>query len=643
MRSALGLAVVWTMALALVPACGSGNDDPNGATTASGGTGGISGMASGGLATGGFLTGGFLTGGFLTGGIATGGFATGGFTTGGFTTGGFATGGMVSGGGGTATGGEATGGFTTGGFATGGFATGGFATGGFATGGFATGGDATGGFTTGGFTTGGFATGGFATGGVATGGFATGGVATGGDAGTGGTGSTTPATGLELSKVSLFQTVEIPLMQDWAEVTERPADIAQDKEALLRIFVRRQAGWTARSVRAVVEIASSGGNVSLTAEQTINRDSTDEELGSTLNVDVPATALAGDATYSVSLVEAGSETGSGDATRARWPESGTVSIGERSLDGGLIIHLVPIRYDADGSGRLPDTSDAQVELYREYFSKFYPVPFDALELTVTEVMPWSDPVYADGTGWNEILYGLVDFMDAEFGAPSDEYFYGLFNPADREEQYCPRGCVAGQAFLAESPEPFWRMNAGVGLGYSGEYSAGTVVHELAHLHGRGHAPCGTTDADWNYPFSDGRTGIWGFDLVDRVLKKPTCNDFMGYCDDIWSSAYTYQAIFDWIVATNANAMLRGTPSEWQSLRIGSDGEVRLGPSYELLGPPGGSEIGVAWLDADLDVIETGVGYLTPLDSLPGGIVMVRLPETGAAHVRIDGSAPVALP
>ncbi len=626
MRSTIGRGAAWTMALALLPACGVGDDNPGGAETAAGGSGGIGGMTTGGLATGGASTGGFASGGLATGGASTGGFATGGLPTGGASTGGFASGGLP------------TGGFTTGGFTTGGFTTGGFATGGFATGGLATGG-----FTTGGFTTGGDATGGFATGGNATGGFATGGEATGGTAGTGGSESSTPVTGLEISKVSLYQTVEIPLMQDWAEVAERPADIAQDKEALLRIFVARQSGWTARGVRAVVEVESAGSLVSLTAEQTINRDSADEELGSTLNVDVPATALAGGATYSVSLVEVGGGSGSGDSTRTRWPESGAASIGERSLDGGLIIHLVPIRYDADGSGRLPDTSDAQVALYREYFSKFYPVSFDALELTVTKEMPWSDPVSADGSGWNEILYGLVDFMEAEFGSPSDEYFYGLFNPADREELYCPRGCVAGQAFLAESPEPFWRMNAGVGLGYPGEYSAGTVVHELAHLHGRGHAPCGTTDADWNYPFPDGRTGTWGYDLADQILKEPECNDFMSYCENIWSSAYTYQGIFDWIVATNATPMIRGTPAEWQSLRIGSDGEVRLGPSYELLAPPGGIEIGVDWLDASLSVIETGVGYLTPLDSLPGGIVLVQVPDGDAAHVRVDGSSPVTLP
>jgi|GEM_PF-1156065 len=628
MLGTIGRGAAWTMVVSLLAACGGKEEDPNGAAPAGG--------------TGGALTSG-ATGGLATGGATSGGFSTGAFATGGFTTGGVATGSVVTGG--VATGGVATGGFPTGGLATGGTAdTGGVATGGLATGGDASGGFSTGGFTTGGFPTGGLATGGTAgTGGAATGGTAgTGGAATGGTAGTGGNADSTPVTGLEISKVSLYQTVEIPLMQDWAEVTERPADITQGKDALVRIFVRRQAGWTSRAVRAVLEITSSGGSVSLTAERTIGGDSSDEELGSTLNVDVPGTALSGDATYSVSLVEAGDGSGGGDATRARWPETGAASVGARSLGGGLIVRLVPIRYDADGSGRLPDTSDGQVELFREYFAKHYPVPYDALTLTVTEPMTWSYPVNADGGGWNEILYGLTDFME-QVGAAPDEYFYGLFNPAEREESYCRYSCVAGQAFLAESPQPFWRINAGVGLGYSGEYTAGTIVHELAHLHGRGHAPCGVTDADPNFPFPDGTTQIWGYDLFDQVLKDPEHYDFMGYCERTWASAYTYQGIFDWMVATNTASMIRGTPTTWQSLRIGSDGEVRLGPTHELLGPPGGIEVGVEWLDADLDVLEVGVGYLTPLSSLPGGIVLVRVPEGGAAHVRLDGSAPVALP
>lgn len=485
-------------------------------------------------------------------------------------------------------------------------------------------------------------TGGNAGTGTTTGGMAGTGGLTGGTAGTGGVvGVPTLVSSLEISKVSLYQTVEIPLMQNWSEATDRPADVTQGKDALVRVFVKRQAGWAARAVRAEVQVMSSGGDVTLTAERTISDDSTDERLDSTLNVDIPAAQLSGDATYRVSLMEAGSAGGGGDTTRAQWPESGSASIGERSLGGGLKIRLVPIRYDADGSGRLPDTSEAQLNLYRQYFTKHYPVPWDALDLTFTEALPWSNGVDASGSGWDSLLYEVTDFMDRR-GAADDEYYFGLVSPDTSFERYCSWSCVAGLAFEANSPNSFSRINAGVGVGFTGEYSAGTAVHEVGHQHGRLHAPCDVSDPDPNYPFPDGRIGVWGYDLIEGMLKEPTLSDFMGYCPEVWASAYTYQGIFDWMVATNTSLRVLGKPTEWQSIRVSSSGEIRLGRSYELAGPPQGCEMDVEWLDADRNVVERSVGYLTPFDSLPGGVVFVRMPGPDAAYVRIDGSAPVAL-
>jgi hypothetical protein len=639
-RSILVRRGVLGLALGFVSACGSsggssGADDGTGGSAANGGMGGnaaASGLMGGVAATGGGLTGGTS---------ATGGVGGGSVTTGG-TTGGSSDTGGTSGTGGDAGGTSATGGTATGGsFDTGGTTGGRFGTGGTTTTGgrFGTGGrSATGGRPG----SGGAATGGISGTGGATGGTSgTGGAATGGTSGTGGVGESTLVAGLEISKLSIYQTVEIPLMEDWAELSDRPADVVQGKDALLRVFVKRQAGWAARTVRAEVAISSSGGDVTLTGERQISGDSTDAELNSTLNVKIPAAELAGDATYSVSLVEAGGSGAAGDATRARWPESGAAEVGERDLGGELKLRLVPIQYDADGSGRLPDTSETQLELFRQAFTKLYPVPPDAIDLQITDPMTWNSAVSSNGTGWDELLYGVTDFMDQQ-GAAKDEYYFGLFEPATSMQQYCRMSCVAGLAFVSQSPTARFRINAGIGLGFTGDYAPGTAVHEVGHLHGRLHAPCDVSDPDPNYPFKDGRIGVWGYDLLKDALKSPDLADFMGYCPDVWASAYTYQAIFDWAVATNTSLLVQGPPTEWQSLRISSTGDVKLGPSYEVVGTPGGRPIDVEWLSADLRVLELDVGYLTPLDALPGGIVLVFPPPAGAVYVRVDGSAPAAL-
>jgi hypothetical protein len=638
---------VLSSALALVAACGSSEESSGKGSTGGGSTAMGGGVTGGGSALGGSTgatMGGSTAGGGAAGGTSPMSTATGGTPTGG--TGGTLTGGTVGTGGDTG-GSSVAGGDTGGNVGTGG----GSDTGGSSSTGGRTGfagrtgiGGRTGmGGTQSGGTSGigGDSGGSSGTGGGSGGSSGSGGNATGGMGGTGGVGEITLVKGLEISKLSLYQTVEVPLMKDWAAVSDRPADITQGKDALVRVFVKRQSGWAARSVRAAVEISSSGGNVTLTADQQVSGDSTDGDLKSTLNVKIPAAELSGDATYSVSLAEVGTGSGSGDSTRARWPESGTAEVGEKSLGGGLKLRLVPIQYDADGSGRLPDTSDAQLDLYREYFARFYPEPLDAIDLHVTDPMTWSNNVSSDGSGWDALLYGITDFMDQQ-GAARDEYYFGIFSPATSMQQYCRMSCVAGLAFVSENPSGRFRINAGIGLGFAGEYSPATAVHEVGHLHGRLHAPCDVSDADPNYPFKDGSTGVWGYDLIKEALKSPDLADFMGYCPDVWASAYTYQAIFEWTVATNASNLVQGVPTEWQSLRISSTGDVALGPSYEVVGSPTGRQVDVEWLDAGLRVLDLDVGYLTPFDNLPGGIVMVLPPPAAAVYVRVDGSAPVAL-
>jgi hypothetical protein len=637
-----------TCALLLLVACGSGKDE--GSSGASGGAFGVGGLAAGGTTGGAAITGGFGTGGALGGTFGAGGLATGGATGGAATTGGFGTGGAL--GGTSGLGGAATGGAVAGSLGSGGDAVGGAAGGTGPTGGWATGGAQAGAFGIGGGPTGGVATGGVpgaggGSGGVEASGGASGGTSPTGGAGgdaTGGTVALGPlVSGLEISKLSLYQTVEIPLMQDWAEIADRPADIAQDKDALLRVFVTPQAGWTARTVKVAVELSSSSGDVTLTAERQISGASSDGNLNSTLNVEIPAAELSGNATYRVSLTESGAASGSGDTTRAQWPAGDPASFGERSLGGGLKLHIVPIRYDADGSGRVPDTSEPQLALIRETVAKLYPVPLESIELTVEDEMPWDTTVANDGSGWEELLYGLVDHMDS-LDTARDIYYFGLFEPDESEARYCWSSCVAGLAFVTDRPDGFFRINAGIGLGYPGEYTAETVVHEVGHLHGRNHSPCGTTDGDPRFPYSNGGIGSWGYDLFAGQLKDPDdFYDFMGYCPNIWASDYTYQALFDWIVATNGvDAFVRGAPARWQSLRLNSRGDLTLGPDYDLVGAPSGIEIDVEWLDANFEVIEQVVGYLTPFDALPGGIVLVQPPTDGAVYVRVDGSTPVAL-
>ncbi len=90
-----------------------------------------------------------------------------------------------------------------------------------------------------------------------------------------------------------------------------------------------------------------------------------------------------------------------------------------------------------------------------------------------------------------------------------------------------------------------------GIGYVGQRasvgrddSVETALHELGHNMGREHSPCGgVAGADPNYPYSGGRIGSRGFDVVTGRLVLPSNTfDLMSYCNPSWVSDYSYRAV-----------------------------------------------------------------------------------------------------
>jgi hypothetical protein len=548
------------------------------------------------------------------------------------------TGGITSNGGETSAGGAANAGgeTTTGGVNSEGGAT---SMGGSAT---SAGASATGGTTNAGGTT--------TTGGVtnATGGTPTGGLAAGGSATAGASGVL--AAGLSISKISLFQAVEIPLMVNGEAVVTRKAKIVQNKDALLRIHVVTQSDWAPRAVQAVVDLTSSAGAIAADDTKTIQSDSVDGDLASTFNVHIAGQYLTADAVYRASLVEiagaGGQPSDAGDSSKARWPEGDMAPLEAKGLGGGLQIVIVPVPYNADGSGRMPVLDDAQIALYRQYFALYYPIPDGDISIVVGDPLSWDYTVYPDGTDWDSLLINVADLKDTRHGTYK-QYYFGAIAPAVSRDAYCPSSpCVTGLGFIPTTHGTSAYASsimASVGVAWGGTSAADTMIHEVGHNHGREHAPCDTSSGlDTNFPYAGGLIGVWGYNPGQDTLMSPeTYGDFMGYCKTDWVSDYTYNALFDWIEGTNALPSAETTESVWRSLRIGARGQVSFGPSYSME-TPSGIATTVEWLDADLASVGTEVGYHTRLDHLPGGIVLFPEPPATAAFVRVSGIDPVPL-
>lgn len=124
-------------------------------------------------------------------------------------------------------------------------------------------------------------------------------------------------------------------------------------------------------------------------------------------------------------------------------------------------------------------------------------------------------------------------------------------------------------------------------GWGGSYYANTLVHELGHLMGRRHAPCGgASGEDAHFPHADAGLGAFGFDVAEHEPIDPASyKDIMSYCYPRWTSDYTYQAILDFHAGDpmpRAHAAMRLASTEHDCMVVWGrfvDGKLTLEPVF----------------------------------------------------------------
>jgi hypothetical protein len=98
-----------------------------------------------------------------------------------------------------------------------------------------------------------------------------------------------------------------------------------------------------------------------------------------------------------------------------------------------------------------------------------------------------------------------------------------------------------------------KENQGIGFSCLME----SIAHELGHLYGLDHAPCGNPDSpDDDFVPPNGLVGEFGVDVVGRVAFPSNTSDFMSYCgstpcpcngagyENQWVSAYHWNKLFN---------------------------------------------------------------------------------------------------
>ncbi len=442
---------------------------------------------------------------------------------------------------------------------------------------------------------------------------------------------------ISISEIAIYQSVKIPLMSGGTVQTAN-APVVTGKQALVRVFVAPGNGWQAHQVVAELTLSDGGNDTVFVSDPvSITAASSDGSLGSSLNINVPGEKVTLGARYKVSIKEvAGSASAGGDTSGGTFPPDAPVPLAAQDPKGPLRIVIVPYRYLADGSGRMPVISDSQIERYRTAALALYPV--SSVEVSVRATVDYSPSIGAlDQRSWESWLNHLCSLRNSDNGN-SKEYYWGIAAPATSWSDW--GGGIAGLGVVPPANYPDGRC--AVGLGFTGADIDGLImVHEIGHNLGREHAPCRVNGpSDPSYPYSGAAVGSWGYDSRNGALKSPTSNkDFMSYCKPAWTSDYTYRGIFNRVATVNSSFLIvpdpDSPPTEYQTILISADDGASWGYPTTLEDMPEGATETVELLDATGQVTGTAEGVFIPF-SHGGGQLLVPATSVDIRYVRVTG-------
>lgn len=427
-------------------------------------------------------------------------------------------------------------------------------------------------------------------------------------------GETAGATGYNVREVAFYQAVKSTVFAN-GNAQSPSVRLVADRPAVVRVFVDT-AGTTGAPVTARLTI---GANPPLDVPAAASYASNDADYGSTINFDVPAGYMKAGQSWKVELLES-TDTATGNPS-ALTPEKSLAVEATHAVK----VTIIPVMYQADGSNRMPDTSQSQLDRYQAYFMTLYPA--SSVTVSVGNTLQWGQSIGAGGDGWDSLLNELSDVRASSGGAAFDEYYYGVFEPSNSFEQFCGGGCVAGLGFIGDPGGEYSR--AAIGLGYGGDVAAWTAVHEVGHNHGRPHSPCGgVAGPDPGYPHSGGDIGVWGMDIFGHQMVEPSYKDFMGYCEPTWISDYVYENILDFMQQTGGAQSFHipeeELDQEWERIAVGGSdaSSARFLAPLKMKRPPTGSARTVSITREDGTSAEIE-GRFYAYDHLPGGVMFVK--------------------
>ena len=344
------------------------------------------------------------------------------------------------------------------------------------------------------------------------------------------------ASGIHIDRVEAHQAPGVPLWLDGhlATAEERVAPVLRDRDVWMLVHVDVDDDWQPREVEAVLDLLGPDGQWHrATRRRWIERSTEDWAadpaggLSHNLGLDdfegfgfgVDASLVAPGLAWQVELREVDGPVGSVRSTPPVAPVDGAADMGVEAERRTLKLELQPYDLDFNGCQKVAAVDEEAMRPFMDHMLSL--LPFNDVDVRYPEPVKWTAP-----SNRSAMLNALTTSR-FERSVPTDVYTYGVFEYCP--DQMSPPSPIGGANVAPQDvppPEAAPFLNAMVTRGnwkfYEDyRYEDYVFTHELAHLLGRAHGPCGNPrQPDADYPYEQGRIGTWGYEARPGPPAQP---------------------------------------------------------------------------------------------------------------------------
>jgi hypothetical protein len=351
-----------------------------------------------------------------------------------------------------------------------------------------------------------------------------------------------PARGVRIDYVEANQGIAVPVAVDgvWVGPTERNSALHRTRALLLRGTWDVDDAWEPREIECRLTIESSLHEEPLVLSQVkmLESDSYFGDLNRNFFWLIPPEEVVPGMTFRMELWETGP--GAEDLPEPDPPPTapidGPALIGIEDVPMEFRPTLVPVEYSFGECDTVAVPNEEQsAGFVRNLFEK------NSLQVVHYTLHEEHIVRTTELTSLAQFFTPLQQMRTAD-GADPNEYYFALVDACS--------GGVDGAGGIAPSSDvpatkaaSLYRVSVGLWLPGNVDFSYETFVHELGHNQSLAHVFCPGGNAagpDPNYPYEDGKTGVWGFAIESFQIKNPTANyDYMSYCNPTWPSDWTW--------------------------------------------------------------------------------------------------------